>query len=228
MIRRLALIGATATAVVAWAAAPAHAADELGLSPDGVTWTSELSAPLFDPGFVFVPGDVEERSFRLRNDGPSDGVLTVDVVAEDPDLLLTDTDVTLEARIGSGAWVPVATGTTRAVTELEVPQGSQTTVTLRAAFVWESTRMDERVPFHVDLTLSEDGDIAGEGDGDGDGDGNGNGVDGDGDGQGDVDGLPDTGNQVPRGVLWLSAGLIGTGLALVRPERRRREVNHHG
>lgn len=221
MIRRLvAPIVSVAIATVTLAAAPAHADDEVGLSRDGVTWSTELSAPLFDPSFRFVPGDQEVRSFRVRNDGPSAGVLTVDVVASDPDLLLADGDFTLEARIGNGAWLPVEAGTTRAATELAVAQGVQTQVSVRASFDWDSTRQVDSVPFHVELTLSEDGDVGGVDEGDGDGNGNG---DGDVGGQvgGAEDALPDTGSAVAPGLLWLAAALVGTGIALVRRRDRR-------
>ncbi|GAA4824839.1 hypothetical protein ACFQ0K_17920 [Nocardioides caeni] len=227
MIRRLALMASTAVAVVVVGAAPAHAADEIGLSTDGLTWSNELTSPLFDPDFRVVPGDVEERSFLVRNDGPSAGVLTVDVVAEDPDLLLADSDIVLEAKVGNRPWVPVDEGETRAVTELKVPEDAITRVRLRATFAWESTRELQSIPFRVELTLSEDGDVAGEGEGDGDGDGNGQG-DGDGtggQGDGDGDALPDTGNGIAGTTLWVAAGLIGAGIALLRPSRRREEAS---
>ncbi|QSR26745.1 hypothetical protein CFH99_14020 [Nocardioides aromaticivorans] len=220
MIRRLvAPIVSVAVATVTLAAAPAHADDEIGLSRDGVSWSSELTAPLFEPSFRFVPGDQEVRSFRVRNDGPSAGVLTVDVVASDPDLLLADDDFTLEARIGNGAWLPVEAGTTRAATELEVAEGAQTRVSVRATFDWDSTRQVDSVPFRIELTLSEDGDVGGVDEGDGDGSGSG---DGDGGQVGGVqDGLPGTGSAVAPGLLWLAAALVGTGLALVRRRDRR-------
>ncbi|KRC48991.1 MULTISPECIES: LPXTG cell wall anchor domain-containing protein [unclassified Nocardioides] len=222
MIRRLAVpIGAIAAAVVTLVAAPAHADDEIGLSRDGVTWSTELTAPLFDPDFRFVPGDQEVRSFRVRNDGPSAGVLTVDVIASDPDLLLADDDFTLEARIGNGPWLSVGAGTTRAVTELKVAEGAQTRVSVRATFDWDSTRQVQSVPFRVHLNLAEDGDVGGVDNGNGDGDG------GDGDVGGEDDALPSTGAAVAPGLLWLAAGLIGSGLALLRRRDRREEASNH-
>lgn len=219
MIRHLATIGATALAVVALGAAPAHADEEIGLSRDGVTWSETLAAPLFAPDFRFVPGDVEQRSFRVRNDGPSAGVLTVDVFAADPDALLVDDYFVIEARVGAGPWVPVETGTTRAATELEVAEDAQTTVDVRATFAWESVDQLVQVPFRVELTLSEDGD--------GDGDGGGNSVGGAVGGVDDGSGnglLPDTGSSFGIALIWLAAGLVGTGIALVRPGRRRHKA----
>ncbi|MCX6401333.1 MAG: hypothetical protein NTX33_15555 [Propionibacteriales bacterium] len=217
MIRQLASIGVAAAAVIAFGAAPAHADDEIGLSRDGVTWTTELAAPLFAPDFRFVPGDVEVRSFRVRNDGPSDGVLTVDVVASDPDALLVADDFIIEARVGGGPWLDVDTGTTRVVTELKVPENAQSQVQVRATFDWDSTVQLKSVPFHVELTLSEDGDVAGEEEGNGEGNG-------DGEVGGESGGLPDTGSGFGPGTIWLAAALIGAGIALVRPRRERHKA----
>ncbi len=225
MIRRLASIGATAVAVVAVAAAPAQAADELGLSRDGVSWATALSEPLFTPDFRFVPGDVEVREFRVRNDGPSEGVLSVDVVVTDPDALLATDDFVIEARVDDGPWRDVDPGTMPLVTELAVPQGQQSRVQVRATFAWESTVQDQSVPFRLDLTLSESGEVGGIDDGNGNGNGNGG---GNGSNGGDVGGvsdvLPSTGAGVGVALLWLAAGLVGAGTALARRGRGREEV----
>ncbi|TWG97263.1 hypothetical protein L615_003700000290 [Nocardioides sp. J9] len=216
MIRRIGASTIAATAAVAVGAAPAHADDELGLSRDGVTWTTALVDPLFDAGFRFVPGDAEVRSFRVRNDGPSDGVLTVDVLSEDPTGFLSSGDLTLEARVGGGPWVAVAPGSNRVVAELEVPDGARSRVDVRATVAWESTREAESVPFSIRLTLSEDGEVAGVDDSNGgsdDGADNGS--------VGGLDDLPDTGSALGAGVVWLAAGLVGAGLALVRRGRDR-------
>lgn len=224
MIRHLAAVGATAVAVVALGVAPAHADDEIGLSRDGVTWSEQLAAPLFAPDFRFVPGDVEQRTFQVRNDGPSDGVLTVDVVAEDPDALLAADDFVIEARVGAGPWVPVETGTTRAATELKVAEDARTTVAVRAAYAWEATGQLVGVPFRLQLTLSEDGEVGGvdEGGDDGGDGGSGGAVGGVDDSAGGDGILPDTGSPFGIGLIWLAAGLVGTGIALLRPARRRR------
>lgn len=219
MIRSLAASAALATLAVVGVAAPASADDEIGLSRDGVSWTRQLDAPLFDAGFLWVPGDVEEASFLVRNDGPSDGELAVDVLAEDPDGLLASDAFLLEARIGTGEWVEVAAGTT--IVEpaiLDVPQGERSRITVRGTFLPETTEhMDEVAPFRVRVTLSEDGDVGGEDENEGEDNGDGE--------VGGQDGLPDTGSPLGAGVIWVAAALIGAGIALVRPARdRRREV----
>jgi len=223
VIRRLASLVAAAVLALAAAAAmaaPAWANDEIGLSSDGVTWVHQLTTPLYDPGFAWVPGDVEERSFRVRNDGPSAGELTVQVVAQDPQALLASPDFVLEARVGSGAWVEVGAGVTPLQSAvLDVPRGAQTSVSVRGTFRPEATAgMDAIAPFEVRVTLSEDGDVAGQQEGKGGGKG---GKGDQGDVGGEASGLPDTGSPVGTGLIWLAAGLIGAGLALVRPRRER-------
>ena len=222
MLRRLAVVVATAVAVVATAAAPARADDEIGLSADGVTWSAQLSAPLFATGFRIVPGDTESRTFQVRNDGPTAGILTVSVVASDPDGLLGSGDLDLAARVGSGPWRPVGAGTTEAATRLPVARGARTTVTIRAGFDAASTRQAQSVPFSVRLRLAEDGEVGGV---DENGGGSGDGGDRGGDVGGVGTGLPGTGTSVAPGLLVLAAGLIGGGLALVR--RREREEGRH-
>ncbi|MCR1783096.1 hypothetical protein KVF89_11165 [Nocardioides carbamazepini] len=217
MIRRLAALLAAAVLAVGAGAAPAHADDETGLSTDGVTWLPQLTAPLYDAAFRWVPGDVEERSFRVRNDGPSAGELSVEVLATDPAGLLASPDFHLEARVGQGPWTEVLVGTTRIQpTVLGVPRGGDTSVTVRGTFRPEATaRFQEVAPFEVRVTMAETGEVAGVED----------------DGGGGVSGgaLPDTGSPFGIGLIWIAAGLVGAGIALVRPGRhRRQEVSVRG
>ena len=213
MIRQLAPIAAAVLAVGV-TAAPAAADGEIGLSQDGTTWTRELDLPLFDDdGFVWVPGDVEQDSVLVRNDGPSAGEIAVEVVAEDPDGLLASEAFLLEARVGTGDWVEIGAGTTAlAPAVLDIAQGARTEVAVRGTFRPETTdHEDELAPFRLHITLSEDGDVGGEDDSAG-------GAGGGGD-------LPATGSAFGWTTICLAAGLIGAGIALVRPDRsRRREV----
>jgi hypothetical protein len=219
MIRRLASLVAAVVLALGASAAPARADGEIGLSSDGVTWVRQLTTPLYDAGFAWVPGDVEERSVRVRNDGPSAGELTVDVVASDPQALLASSDLLLEARVGSAPWVEVVAGTTRLQPAvLDIAKGADTSVTVRATFRSDATaHMDEIAPFEVRLAMSEDGDVGGQEEGEGDGEVSGGSL------------LPDTGGPFGVAVIWLATGLIGAGIALVAPGRRRRtEVTGRG
>jgi hypothetical protein len=69
------------------AAAAAEYDDAIALSWTGSSFASELVGPLY-PGPVTVPGDTGDSSFLVRNDGPSAGRLTVEIVdvelARDP------------------------------------------------------------------------------------------------------------------------------------------------
>ncbi len=220
MFRRIAPLAATIALAVTVPAAAAHADDELGVSLDGVTWAHEITAPLFDPSFRFVPGDSETTTFLVRNEGPSQGVLSVEVAAQDPDGLLADDQFLVEARVDGGAWTPVEPGaTTVAPAELPVPVGSSVPVDLRATFDPASTRMDEVIPVQVRVVLSEDGSVGGVDEDDG-GDGQVGGV--------DEGALPDTGSPFGAGLLLLAAALLGSGVALVRRRPVRREVVARG
>lgn len=220
MIRCIASLGAAVVMTVGATAAPAHAEGEVGLSNDGSTWGSTLATPLFEPDFVWVPGDVEERSFLVRNDGPTAALLTVDVGAADPDELLAEDDFLVQARVGDGRWVEIEPGDTRLHQgELPVAEGATTTVTLRGTFRPESTRQNGVIPLRAEVTLVEDSETGGVEDGTGDG--NIGGL--------DDDSLPDTGSSVASVLLWVAATLIGAGLALVLPRRGvAKAVNQHG
>lgn len=103
-------LGAPRSATGVSMQAPAGAAIEL--SRDGVHWEAELSAPLFDPGARWVPGDSRTATFLLRNRGPVDAWLAVS--AEQLPVPGANSTGALEfaARIGDGAWRPAtATGT---------------------------------------------------------------------------------------------------------------------
>ena len=218
MIRRLAPLVAAAVLAVGATAAPAHADDEVGLSLDGVSWANQLAAPLFDDDLRWAPGDTDAASFLVRNDGPSAGEVTVDVIAADPDGLLASDAFLLEARLGTGPWVEVLAGSTRLdPVLLDIAEGARTRITVRGTFDPQTTdHQDEIAPFQVRVTMAEDGDVAGVDESDGDV------------GGADAGGLPDTGSGFGIGLIWLAAGLIGAGFALVLPRRGRREVIARG
>lgn len=98
-----ALIGFTLGAI-----APAVAADELGLSLDGVTWTEALTMPLFDPDMVWVPGDVEDGQFFFRNQSTDEATYQVSATIEDAGELLAQGDMVLSAAVNGGPWQPAA------------------------------------------------------------------------------------------------------------------------
>lgn len=62
-------------------AAPASAAvGGLAVSGDGVTYRADNALPIFPAHWRLVPGDVETSSVWVRNDGPSEARLRIDLV----------------------------------------------------------------------------------------------------------------------------------------------------
>lgn len=192
---------------------PAHAADEVGLSRDGVTWSTSLAQPLFDPGFRWVPGDVESERFYVRNQGPSGAEMTVEVVSADPDDLLENDDLAISARAGSGDWITLENGVPSAeLTAEAIAMGGVAPVDVRVEFVWESPNRSQTRVLPLVLRVTLVGDAPG-GDGDADGD------------DGGIGFLPDAGSLVSIALVWAAALAIGAGLALVI-RRRDREDAH--
>jgi LPXTG-motif cell wall-anchored protein len=199
----------------------AVAADEIGLSKDGSHWSSTLPAPLFDPGFRWVPGDDETSSFFVRNQGPSGAVLTIAARSADTDQLLSNADMDLFARVDGGPWIELANGVaTSALTERSVARGGTARIDVRVRFDPSSvnTSQTKSLPLTFAVTLTQasgSGRTPGE-NSENDGDDNDEGRDGD---------LPRTGSTVTPAMLWVAAMLIGGGLALVRRSRREERVD---
>ncbi len=202
-----------ASIVLAINTGSAHASDEIGLSLDGRTWTSELRRPLFEPAMRWVPGDSETRSLWVRNQGPTGASMRLAVRSTDLDGLLERDDILISARVRGGSWVPLHDGGAgRTLTEGALAQGDRLRLDVRVAFVAAATNGSEvdKLPldFVVRLTQARPG--GGEGNSDGGGSGD----------------LPATGAAVEPWLLWLAAGLIGSGLALLVARRREEEETH--
>lgn len=182
-------------------AAPAHAADDIGLSPDGVVWYDALHRPLFDPAVSWVPGDVETASFYVRNVGPSAARLTIDLRDVRGVELLGADDIVITARRGGGRWLSVENGdAATTLTDSAIRQGGQTRVDVRIRFRWQAPNrvMLGRLPLDFEVRLVQ----AGPSD----------------------TGLPDTGSDIGRLVVLLAGILIGCGLALLAAARRTRAL----
>jgi len=196
------------------AAAPARAADEVGLSPDGVVWYDALHRPLFDPSVRWVPGDAETASFYVRNQGPSAAQLTIEVRGADGARLLAD-DVEISARAEGRKWLAIDNGSASPwLTERAMKRGGQVRVDVQVRFLWQppNDSMLERLPLDFQVRLVE----AGPSDGAPGPDSSPDGL------------LPDPGSAVSLIVIWVAAILIGSGLALLAAARRRRSQEQDG
>lgn len=204
-------------ALVVLTPSPASAADDIGLSRDGVTFTEKLSAPLFDPEVRWVPGDTRIEQFFVRNDGPSDGVMMIAAVLGADDPLLADDqlaadDILIEARADGGEWVEVATGVTSSnLSDRRVERGVVAQVDVRATFDPASTNQSQakvlELDFLVNLSDALDDEVRSEA-------------------------VSDRGGALPgTGATWtwwhmaLAAMAIGGGLGLIR-RRAEEEVPH--
>lgn len=179
----------------------ARADDAVGLSLDGRTWTAELRRPLFEAGFRWVPGDVETRSLWVRNQGPTAASMRIVLRTTDRAALLVNDDLQVDARVHDGAWTALADGSARALTDDVLAQGDRVRIDVRVSFDSDATNRTQldRLPLRFVIRLTADAAGAGVDDG---------------------RDLPDTGSAVPLWLLWLAAGLIGSGLVLVAVRRR--------
>ena len=132
-IRSLVVLGGVVIAVSA-SAAPAVAADELGLSRDGKNWSSTIGGPLIGGPVRWVPGDSSTARFYVRNQAGDVGDLTVDVTGTRAGSLLDSGDIHIAARGGGGPWTSVNQGGThRLVTSPRIPAGETRAVDVRVS-----------------------------------------------------------------------------------------------
>ncbi len=192
----------------------AHAADELGISRDGRTWSNQLERSLFDSGLRWVPGDVRTSEFYVRNQAAVLGTLTISVESRDPDLLLRNGEMLIETRVGSRNWVALEhTANAYRMNQSSLAAGGTQKLRVRASFDRDSTNSTQRdhAEFRFTVTLADAGVGSGGDDPNGSGD----------------HGLPDTGAPAWIGWLLVVAGVaIGSGLALLK--RGKREDSGHG
>jgi len=180
---------------------PAAAADEIGLSNDGVSWGTSLSLPLYDPAQRWVPGDDETASFYVRNQGPTRALLTIEARSADTDRLLSDDDIRLRARAGGGSWIRLDNGVpTAGLTDQTIARGGVVKVDVNAAFDWDAPNRSQakelEVVFRVVLSDALD-DSGGR----------------------DRGSLPGTGSMVPGWGIVAGAALIAVGAGLTRRRR---------
>lgn len=186
----------------------AHAADEIGLSRDGVTWASELPGGLFDGAFRWVPGDSETESFYVRNQGPSDAVMVIEARSADSDELLSNDDIALRARVDDGPWVDLENGApSKSLSQQRIGEDDVVQMDVNATFDPASTNQSQTKTLDLTFTVTlADALQGGEADG----------------GDSDNDLLPDTGAQISSWLVIAAGVMLTLGVRLVR----RREVRH--
>jgi len=223
--------------VVALFPGTAWAADELGLSKDGVTFSPTLTQPLFDPNFIWVPGCTETASFWVRNQSPDHATLDVAIIGGDvvDSLIQTgDLAITVAAADGSGS-TTTTTGRHILIASRPVAPGRTERINVTVAFDPASNNVSQEAAynfrFEVRLTHEDASEGGGKDDSDSDdSDDNSNdsdnGDDSDNSGAGDdrTGSLPGTG-----GPVWwlLPAGLLGVGvgrMAVVVTRRKEAPV----
>lgn len=188
-------------------AAPAYAADEVGLSLTGRTWAASLDADLFATPYRWVPGDAETRRFFVRNQGPTAATMTLAVEGGDLDGLLARRDVVLRARLAGQPWQELAAGAERTLSTELLPAAGIRRVEVEARFLASSTNHSEtrRLPLHFVVTLTDGAAAPSAHDG------------------GPAD-LPSTGSTVDTWTLAAAAALIATGLLLLAGRRKENDV----
>ena len=210
-------------------AGPASAAtsNQVGLSWDGTTWSSQLAGTLFNrPGSIraWVPGDSDSERFLVRNRGGDAARLAIDYSL--PPNSLMGEDFTVTASVDGGApitltpatgWIPLSGAA--------LANGRHAEVAVTATFASSSTNQSQTdrfsLAFRVRLTelpgpgtdtagpTGETGQGSPDGDGDSD-DAHGAGA------------LPGTGAPEVGWPLGLGLLSLGGGIAIVVLSRRRR------
>ena len=144
-------------------AAPASAAGELELSPDGVTWAAGLPAPLFDPAFRWVPGDSETASFYVRNQSSDAGVLNVIMLPAQFGDLMASGDLTVSAQVDGGSFVGAtsADNSHSLIVDAAVPAGAVRKINVRIDFnpLSGNTTENRQVGLAFDVNLSQAGTV---------------------------------------------------------------------
>jgi hypothetical protein len=210
-------IAAAASTAVLWPVS-ATAADELGLSNDGATWSASLPSPLFDSTFRWVPGDRQQTSFWVRNQSGDKALLDITVLGSSVDSLLETGDLEVEVRAGTGPWhATQQVGSHKLISSISVAAGQKEKVTVAVDFDSASTNHSQVKKYNLNFEVRLTQDASGGnhlGHHDGDGSNGQHHKDKNGD-------LPGTGG-LPWWVLPLGTVLTGGGIAVVAGARKER------
>lgn len=219
MISRLMRLIGVITLMTFSTSSTAYASDEIGLSNDGVTWSSSLPKPLFDTDFRWIPGDDQTASFYVRNQGPSGAMITIEARSSDSDKLMSNNDIVMKARVDTGQWVDLDNGVpTASLTSRGIRRGEKVRVDVNAVFVNSSPNRSQTKELNINFRVHLEDWVAANG---------GTGSGGTKDDSGESGALPDTGAQVAAWMLVVGFAVTILG-SLVVARRDRDEVSDRG
>ncbi len=205
MIRHFRSFGIAVVLVGALAAPASAAGDQIGLSRDGLSWTSQLDSPLFDPAARWAPGDTRVETFLVRNQSTTDGLLDIELLDGSVDELLATGDLHVAVKVGDAAWTAVSGVSSRALAEsMSVAPGEHEQVRVRVTLDEAATNQSQALSLDLGFTarLTQDAESTGP--------------------LGPLGSLPETGG--PSGWLALTGGvLLAAGWFLVGSRRRKEQ-----
>lgn len=214
MKRSIAVLFAVVTTMFS-TAAPAAAAEELGISSDGVTFTPTFHGPLFDSAIRWVPGDSRDATFYVRNQGGATARMSVDILGDHVGDLLGSGDLTIMASAGGETGSTTDGEERRLITLPGVAADEIVPVTISVDFDFSAPNDTQlrSSDLNFRINLSQTSAVLGEG----------------AEAAEDDDGLlPDTGARSPLWLAALAAICIGSGAALISRRRTHTEGASHG
>ncbi|QDP94519.1 LPXTG cell wall anchor domain-containing protein [Microlunatus elymi] len=137
--------------------APAHAQDEVLLSRDRHSWAPGLDRPLFDPTTHWVPGDVAESAFWVRNAAVTAGTLGLALNVDAEDRLLRTGIVRITARVAGSDWVALVPDGVQQRLDPSLPSGAETKIIIRVRYRWsaDNSTQYELSPLNLRVTLTQ-------------------------------------------------------------------------
>lgn len=157
--RAIRVATALVAALMVTSGARVTAADEIGFSDDGVTWSTQLAEPLFDPAVRWVPGDTRTATFFVRNQTDDPALLAIDVIATDTGGLLATGAITITATESGSTMTRVdSAGTHRLVSDTELRSGAAADVAITVRFDPGSNDQTQALAFElqVEAILAQD------------------------------------------------------------------------
>lgn len=124
---------------------PSQAADELGVSRNGTTWSDAFSGSIFDNAIQWVPGDSRTATFYIRNQSPNEGSLAIAMLGDHTGDLLDSGNLHVTASAASGVSVPVSNGNEQLMLNAKcIGSGVVVPITVKVDFD-ESSRNETRL-----------------------------------------------------------------------------------